>query len=285
MTNNISDKLIDKYKFVMKLGKGSFGSVYKAVGMSDGKMYACKVENKRSSNHRLRGEYAIYKRFEHRNIKCVPVVYEYFDTPKHYIMVMELLGKSLDDLMEEAESKLDIPTVFKIALALFVGIEEIHKAGIIHRDIKPNNFMFGTDKKQDILHIMDFGLSKKWYERGKHIAYKSGRSMIGTPRYASINVHMGIEPSRRDDMESIGYMLVYLAKGTLPWQGLKKKTKLNPIDKIYEKKTMISVETLCADLPSCFTAYLNFVKKMEFDERPNYSHFIALFSQNSAPNQ
>lgn len=268
----------------MKLGKGSFGSVYKAVSTIDGKLYACKVENKKSSTHRLRGEYAIYKRFEKRRITCVPDVHEYFDTPKHYIMVMELLGKSLDDMMEESENKLDMHTVLKIAVSLFYGIEEIHSAGIIHRDIKPNNFMFGVDKKKDILHIMDFGLSKKWCESGKHILYKSGRSMIGTPRYASINVHMGIEPSRRDDMESIGYMLIYLAKGSLPWQGLKKKTKLNPIDKIYEKKAMVSIDVLCSNLPSCFGEYITWVKKMEFDEKPNYAHFIELFTKQMQTN-
>jgi serine/threonine protein kinase len=128
---------------------------------------------------------------------------------------------------------------------------------------------------------MDFGLSKKWYNKGNHIEYKDGRSMIGTTRYASTNIHMGIEPSRRDDIESIGYMLVYLIKGRLPWQGLMKKTKDNPIDKIGDKKININLKKLCDGIPKCFYEFIRYAKKLEFDEKPDYEYLINIIKKSA----
>ena len=213
----------NNYSLIEKIGKGSFGEVYRVTDKS-GNIYACKSELKGTKN-RLRMETYIYKRFASKNIICVPKIYNYIETPQYNLMIMELLGKSLDVIFEECNNKIDISTVMKMAISIIDNLELVHRTGIIHRDIKPNNFMFGMADKKNQLYVMDFGLSKKWYSDGKHITYKTGRSMIGTARYTSLNMHVGIEPSRRDDMESIGYMLVYLIKGSLPWQGLKKKTK------------------------------------------------------------
>jgi len=266
------------YNFISKLGDGSFGQVY-LVTDKDNNKYACKVETKglRKSS-RLVSEHNLYKRFAYLHLKCVPTIYKYFETTENNYLVMELMGKSLSDILTDSNKFVDIGTVMKIGINIFSIIETIHKAGIIHRDIKPNNFMFGCDDNISKIYIIDFGLSKKWLNGGtSHISYKSGLSLVGTARYASNNVHLGIEQSRRDDMEAIGYMLVYLAKGSLPWQGLKKKNKYSSIDEIGLKKQSVSVSSLCEDLPKCFYDYIKYTRKLEFTEKPDYDYVRKLF--------
>jgi serine/threonine protein kinase len=286
-----STNVKNKFKLIERIGKGSFGCVYKVLDKSnDNELIACKVENKNrngedkcegASKQRLRCEYNIYKRFMIKNFECVPRVYNFIETPNQNIMTMELLGKSLDVIFDDMNRKLDMGTVLKLGITIVDYLEKIHKIGVIHRDIKPNNFMFGAGNMDNHLYIVDFGLSKLWYENNKHIGYKRDRSMIGTPRYASVNIHMGVEPSRRDDLESVGYMLIYLATGSLPWQGLKRKTKDSQIDMIGEIKVLISVEELCASLPKCFHEYMDHVKNLRFTEKPDYNYLIKIFKNHA----
>jgi casein kinase 1 len=127
----------------------------------------------------------------------------------------------------------------------------LHSRHIIHRDIKPDNFLIGTGKKKHQLYIIDFGLAKRFRDpkTGEHIPYKDGKSLTGTARYASTYTHLGIEQSRRDDLEAIGYVLMYLNRGDLPWQGLRAKNKKEKYQKIMEKKISTSLEDLCKTYP------------------------------------
>ena len=131
-------------------------------------------------------------------------------------------------------------------------IEFIHGKNFIHRDIKPDNFLMGLGKKGNLVYAIDFGLAKKFRDNRthQHIPYRENKNLTGTARYASINTHLGIEQSRRDDMEALGYIFMYFLKGAVPWQGLKAKTKAQKYEKISEKKLSTPVEELCKGTPS-----------------------------------
>eukprot|EP00826_Nyctotherus_ovalis_P049796 TRINITY_DN6041_c0_g1_i12.p1 TRINITY_DN6041_c0_g1~~TRINITY_DN6041_c0_g1_i12.p1 ORF type:complete len:282 (+),score=71.05 TRINITY_DN6041_c0_g1_i12:616-1461(+) len=149
----------------------------------------------------------------------------------------------------------------------------------MHRDVKPDNFTIGTGKKKWLIYIIDYGLAKRYRDpkTGDHIAYKDNKSLTGTARYASINTHLGIEQSRRDDLEGVGYVLMYFNRGALPWQGLHAKTKKEKYAKIRDVKVSTSVESLCKGFPEVFAEYLNYCHKLNFDEKPDYFYVKKLF--------
>ena len=154
----------------------------------------------------------------------------------------------------------------------------MHEHDYIHRDLKPENWVIGLDKEENLIYLIDFGLSKKYKDaKGEHILYKEGKSILGTVRYVSIYTHLGIEQSRRDDIESLGYILVYLAKGVLPWQGLKAKTQKERYKLIMNKKIENKPELLCHGLPEAFCQFFEYARGIQFNERPDYSYLKGLF--------
>ena len=154
---------------------------------------------------------------------------------------MELLNPSLEDLFEECGRNYSLKTILSLGDQMLCRIEFLHSCHLIHRDIKPDNFLMGRYNNNSIVYICDFGLCKKFREQnGKHIPFKEGKSLIGTVRYASINSHLGYEQSRRDDLESLAYSLIYFSKGSLPWMGIKAKNKTENIIK-YLKKNYVLV--------------------------------------------
>lgn len=268
--------LANRYKLIIEIGSGSFGKVYETKDKINGGSYAAKIEE-RKDNSRLKDEYEIYKKLKKNGITTgIPNVVDFFTTPKQNILIMQLLGSSLDGLLEQNGGFFDMGTVLKLGIDMVKLLKNIHNAGFIHRDIKPNNFLVGNENGED-LYIMDFGLSKQYVSERKHIGLKVERSLVGTARYASINVHMGFEPSRRDDLESVGYMLVYFIKGHLPWQGLKKKKGVDQIKLIGDTKTCTHLNKLCYNLPTCFHQYLKYCRNLSFTEKPNYEFLQNLF--------
>merc|ERR1719473_239532 len=151
-------------------------------------------------------------------------------------------------MTKEKEKKFTAKTTALIAEQVISRIEFLHSKGLVHRDIKPENFMFGINQKVHHVYIIDFGLSKLYWDTAKnsHAIQKSGLSLTGTARYASINAHKGVEQSRRDDLEAIGHMFLYFLRGALPWSGLDAKTQEEKYRKICEKKEAVPLDELCA---------------------------------------
>ena len=164
---------------------------------------------------------------------------------------------------------------------MITRIEFIHKSSFLHRDIKPDNFLMGLGEKETTCFVIDFGLAKRYIDRktGQHIPYKDKKQLTGTARYASLNTHLGIEQSRRDDLEAIGYIFVYFMKGSLPWQGLQGKDKGEKYNQIRDKKQATSSAELCKGLPEQFAKYQDYAKNLKFEEEPDYEFCRGLFRQ------
>lgn len=159
-----------------------------------------------------------------------------------------------------------------IADQLVQRMEYIHNKNFLHRDIKPDNFLIGVGKKQHIIYAIDFGLAKRYRDprSGEHIPYWDGKSLTGTARYASANTHLGVEQSWWDDMESVGFVLVYFLKGKLPWQGLPAKSKNAKYDKIKEKKVATKIDELAKGCPKEIQMYLDYCWNLKFEDKPDY---------------
>ena len=221
-----------KYRTIKKLGEGSFGKVYKAEYNKI--YYAMKFENKTRNPSLLESEATIMNYLRGPNIPNI----ESFGTSGEYnILIMQLMDKSLEDLIN-IHKNFSIKTVCLLAYQIINILQFIHDKHIIHRDIKPDNFVMGYSENNAHLYIIDFGLAKKFRSSRTLVQYPyiKKKKLTGTARYASIHALEEYEQSRRDDLESVGYVLLYFLRGSLPWQGLKVKTKEARYQKILEKK-------------------------------------------------
>ncbi|KAL6929613.1 serine/threonine protein kinase [Hanseniaspora valbyensis] len=268
-----------KFRLGKKIGSGSFGDIYHGSNLISGEEVAIKLENIESKHPQLEYESRVYKYLS--GGIGIPFMRWYGREGDYNCMVIDLLGPSLEDLFNYCLRQFSLKTCIMLAIQMISRIQYIHSRSFIHRDIKPDNFLLGNGRRASTIHVIDFGLSKKYREfhTHNHIPYRENKNLTGTARYASLNTHLGIEQSRRDDLESLGYVLIYFAKGSLPWQGLKADTKRQKYDRIMQKKMEINMETLCNGLPQEFCDYMNYCRNLKFDEKPDYTYLEKLFKE------
>uniref|UniRef100_A0A8C7ZYB8 non-specific serine/threonine protein kinase n=1 Tax=Oryzias sinensis TaxID=183150 RepID=A0A8C7ZYB8_9TELE len=238
---------------------------------------AVKLESQKARHPQLLYESKLYKILQ--GGVGIPHIRWYGQEKDYNVLVMDLLGPSLEDLFNFCSRRFTMKTVLMLADQMISRIEYVHTKNFIHRDIKPDNFLMGIGRHCNKLFLIDFGLAKKYRDNRtrQHIPYREDKNLTGTARYASINAHLGIEQSRRDDMESLGYVLMYFNRTSLPWQGLKAATKKQKYEKISEKKMSTPVEVLCKGFPAEFAMYLNYCRGLRFEEAPDYMYLRQLF--------
>ncbi len=254
-----------------RLGSGSFGQIFKGINIKTKEDVAIKIESTNIKTPQLLHEYKILKTL--KDGEGFPQIYLFTPFNDTLVMVMDLMGDNLEKLLQNQQSKtFSLKTVLMLTLQILQRIQYMHENNLIHRDIKPENFVIGIKKKNSMIYMIDYGLSRKYYDNKTqtHIPYKEGKSLTGTARFASIYTHIGIEQSRRDDLESLGYMMVYFIKGDLPWMNIKAKTKKEKYAKIKDKKIEVTPDILCEGLDEEFKQFFLHVRKLQFEEEPNY---------------
>ena len=264
---NINNIFFKKFKIIKKIGEGSFGSIYEGINIETGALLAIKLEERMHYNLLEREAYNLI------NLKGFGIVgiISFGRNKKYNIMVQPLLGDSLYKIFLDKKKKFFLKDIFLIGLQCLDRLEWVHSKNYIHRDIKPENFLFGR-KDPRIIYLIDFGLSKKYRSQRtmKHIQFCLTKKLSGTARYASINSLKGFEQSRRDDLESFCYMMLFFILKKLPWQGIKAETQIERYRKICEKKEEFNIDEYNKIIPWEIIVVFKYVKKLKFDEDPNY---------------
>ena len=277
--NRFLNKLIfGKYKINKRIGKGSNSIIFSGININNQELVALKIQEKSLLNENIEKEAYYLLQLKGYGIPKI-ISFGYFG--KYNILIEELLGKSLEDLFKQNKNKeksIILKDMIMTGIQLIDRIEYIHSKNILHLDIKPNNFLVGY-KDPSLIYIIDFGLSKKYRSSrtGRHISFSKRKYFSGNLKYSSVNNLKGIISSRRDDLESLGYMLIYLYKNILPWDNIEAISKAEIANKLFYIKTLIPVNILCKDLPKEMTEFMIYTKSLKFDEKPNYSYMRNLF--------
>lgn len=271
-----------RYVIDKRVGKGSFGEVYIGYDQAEKHLVAIKVESGQHK-HVLRHENNIYRDL----VACskpprIPTVHWYgsmsFGGESKHVMVMKYLGNSLEYLLHNiCGGRFSVKTTLMLGVQMLDLMTRLHGSSYIHRDIKPDNFLVGIGPEKSQIFLIDFGLAKRFKSVDRvHIKKYEGKKLIGTARYASINSHKGVELSRRDDLESLGYLLIYFINGRLPWQNIPADTKEEKYQKIGEMKESIPLPRLCEGTPTEIFNFMAHVRSLEFKEKPNYTYLRSL---------
>ena len=273
-SDDFSNKIIfGKYKIFKRIGIGIYSNVFSGIIINNLEQIAFKIQEKRELFGQLEKE-AFF--LLHLKGVGIPKIISYGFSGNYRVLIEELLGKTLEQLFQENKNKskiIRLKDMLMAAIQIIDRFEFIHSKDIIHLDIKPNNFLVGNPDSS-IIYVIDFGFAKKYRSSrtGKHISFSKRKTFAGNLKYSSINAMKGIEPSRRDDLESLGYMLIYLYNQELPWDKIKSKTKEELTRSIYDMKKKFSIKAINQDIPEGMEDYMNYVKSLKFEEDPDYNY-------------
>ena len=270
---------IGRYELDKIIGRGRFGRVYKGINTDNGEFVAVKLEDRRNESKLL--EEAETIKCIRKNTKGVPEIYKIGHSNKWNYMIMSYLGPNLEELFIYCKKCFSLKTSILLSLQTFHIIKGVHESGFVHRDIKPDNFVIGFGNSHNRIFLIDFGLSVSFINKDtmQHNDYIHKHQFTGSFRYSSINNHKGIQQSRRDDLESLSYMMVYFYKGMLPWQNIPAKDKRDKLKKTYKKKTETSLDELCEGCPKEFKQIVRYSRNLGYKEKPDYSYIKYLLNK------
>ena len=259
------------------IGKGGFGKVYFGKDKISQEQVAIKIEEENNNINNninfsyLLNEYKVYETLKGYN--HIPKIYDCFKKDNNNYLVMEILGPSLESTFKKYNKKFSLSTVLNIGLQILDILEYIHSKNIIHKDIKPDCFLIGNNDKSKIF-IIDFGFSTNYIDPNLNLHYPlMVGSFVGSYKFTSFNsIVLGYNKSRRDDIESLAYMLIYFLKGSLPWDN-----KVNKAD-IQNKRRKISIEMLCLNVPIEIKQFLSYAYNLKFIEKPDYNYLRNLLT-------
>lgn len=265
----------EHFQVTRKIGHGTFGTIFEGCDTRNGKKVAIKLESERVKFQQLSNEAKIYSNLS--GFKGFPKFLWYGKENGYNVLVIELLSITLEELKKEYGGTIPLKHICFLADKMIADLEILHKNGFVHRDLKPENFMLNEDRTS--VYLIDFGLSKNFIDpiTRTHIRYTQKHELTGTARYASISALFGNEQSRRDDLEALCYILIYFYAGALPWQGLNAKTTKEKYEAIRTSKQNFAEAELYNKMPHEFVEFLDIVRKLAFQETPNYYKLRYLF--------
>ncbi|KAN0121035.1 Protein kinase-like domain containing protein [Russula decolorans] len=266
-----------RYRVGKLLGARTFGTVYLGRDIKKGRDVAVKLEAAQEWGSKLEHEYHVYRATS--GIRGIPKMLWYGVEGRYNVMVLSRLGCTFEEMAQLGV--LDANAVFTYAKQMLSVLKSLHDHHYVHLDVKPDNFMIGTGDRSSRVFLIDFGLTRLFRNPAtrKHITQFKGLNITGTVRYSSINSHLRLTQSRHDDLESLAYAIVYLVKGRLPWQGIAVHPGQVHHDEVLKLKQVTTAKTLCKGLPQPFIEFIQHIRSLGFEDKPDYRYLHSLLTQ------